>query len=119
VQFSGTRVNFANVEQLMLLPAGRYRLSGRVKAELRSPRGLWWHISCASGSKTELGHTGLVVGNLPWSDFAVEFDVPADGCPAQILQLQLPARIPSEKQIDGQVWYQSLKIDPSNGPASE
>jgi hypothetical protein len=119
VQFSGRRVDFANVEQLLLLPAGHYRLSGRVKAELRTPRGLWWHISCASSSKTELGHTGFVVGNLPWSDFAVEFAVPADGCPAQILQLQLPARIASEQQIDGQVWYQKLQIDPATAPASE
>lgn len=119
VQFSGTRVDFANVEQLVLLPAGRYRLSGRVKADLRTPRGLWWQISCASGSKAELGHTRLVVGNVPWSDFAVEFDVPADGCPAQILQLRLPARIASEKQIDGQVWYENLRIAPSGGPGGE
>ena len=119
VQFSGTRVDFANIEQLLLLPAGRYRLSGRVKADLRTPRGLWWDISCAGGARTELGHTGLVVGNLPWSDFALEFVVPADGCPAQTLQLQLPARIPSEKQIDGQVWYQNLQMGPANEAAGQ
>ena len=114
VQFSGARVDFANVEQLMLLPPGHYRLSGRVKADdLRTSRGLWWHVFCAAGPKTVLAHTDLVSGSLRWTDFSVEFDVPTDGCGSQKLQLQLPARIASEKRIEGQVWYQDLRITPA------
>jgi hypothetical protein len=113
VQFSGARVSFANVKQLMLLAAGDYTFSGRVKTEeLVTARGLWWKIFCASEPVKTLAHTELVAGTLPWSDFAINFQVPAADCGAQWLQLELPARIEPEKQIAGQVWYQQLRIVP-------
>jgi tetratricopeptide (TPR) repeat protein len=113
VEFSGARVRFANVKQLMLLPAGDYRLSGRVKtAELRTSRGLWWRIFCAAGSAKTLANTELVSGTMSWTDFTVKFQVPATDCGAQWLQLELPARIDAELRIEGQVWYQDLQISP-------
>ncbi len=114
VQFSGARVHFANVKQLMLLPPGSYTFSGRVKTEaLRTSRGLWWHIFCANKPTTSLAHTDLVVGTLPWTDFSARFEVPASDCKAQWLQLELPARIDPELKIEGQVWYQYLRITPT------
>ena len=86
IEFSGARVRFANVEQLLLLPAGHYRLSGKVKAEdLHTARGLWWQLYCHSGP--HLGHTGLVSGNTDWTDFSLDFDVPQKNCSAQLLRL--------------------------------
>ena len=118
VQFSGARVSFANVKQLMLLSAGDYTFRGRVKAEeLVTARGLWWKIFCADSVAKTLAHTELVSGTLPWSDFAVNFQVPAADCEAQWLQLELPARIEPEKKIAGQVWYQQLRIAPNPAPA--
>jgi hypothetical protein len=117
VQFSGARVRFANVKQLMLLSAGDYIFRGRVKTEtLLTSRGLWWHIFCASNPAESLANTQLVSGTMPWTDFAVKFQVPAD-CKAQWLQLELPARIDSEAKIEGEAWYQSLQITPT--PATE
>jgi hypothetical protein len=114
VEFSGSRVRFANVKQLMLLPAGDYSFSGRVKtAELRTARGLWWHIFCANGSGSTLANTELVSGTMPWTDFIVKFQVPATDCGAQWLQLELPARIEAEQRIEGQVWYQDLRVAPT------
>ncbi len=113
VQFSGARVSFANVKQLMLLPAGDYTFTGRVKSEgLLTSRGLWWHILCADKPANTLVHTDLVSGTLPWTDFDVKFQVSAKDCHAQWLQLELPARIESEKKIEGEVWYQNLRITP-------
>lgn len=113
VEFSGARVNFANVEQLLLLPPGHYRLSGMVMAnDLRTERGLWWHVFCAPAPQTELAHTELVSGSIPWTEFGVEFDVPANRCDAQTLQLTLPGRVPSERQIEGQIWYKDIRINP-------
>jgi hypothetical protein len=110
VQFSGARVDFAGVRQLLLLSPGRHEFSGKVKADdLQAARGLWWAVSCADGSKQDLGQTNLVFQTLPWTDFTMDFVVP-DGCPAQQLQLLLPARIPSEKRIEGQISYRSLRI---------
>ena len=111
VQFSGARVHFA-MKQLMLLPAGDYSFTGRVKTEqLVTSRGLWWRIGCANGSQT-LANTELVSGTMPWTEFKVDFQVPVTGCEAQGLQLELPARIDPELQIEGQVWYQNLQIMP-------
>jgi tetratricopeptide (TPR) repeat protein len=113
VEFSGARVRFANVKQLMLLPVGDYSFSGRVKtAELRTSRGLWWRIFCANASTTTLASTELVSGTMPWTDFTVKFKVPAADCGAQWVQLELPARIDAELGIEGQVWYQNLRITP-------
>ena len=114
VEFSGARVRFANVKQLMLLPGGDYRFRGWVKTtELNTSRGLWWHIFCANAAAETLATTELVSGTMPWTDFTVKFQVPATGCGAQWLQLELPARIKSESRIEGQVWYQDLRITPT------
>jgi hypothetical protein len=119
VEFSGARVRFANVKQLMLLPTGDYSLSGKVKtAELRTVRGLWWRIFCANASTSTLANTELVSGTMAWTDFTVKFQVPTTDCGAQWLQLELPARIDPELRIEGQVWYQDLRITPSSGTAA-
>jgi hypothetical protein len=111
VEFSGTRIEPIQVGQLMLLAPGSYRLSGRVRAQdLRTERGLWWSVSCAGKTPKPLGHTELVSGNLPWSEFEMDFQVPATGCPAQRLRLELPARIVSETKIEGEVWYRGFRI---------
>ena len=114
VEFSGGRVAFANVKQLMMLPSGNYIFRGKVKTkELRTSRGLWWHIFCANTSTVTLAHSDLFSGTIPWTDFVVRFEVPAADCKAQWLQLELPARIGPEFIIEGQVWYQDLRIAPN------
>jgi hypothetical protein len=118
VEFSGARVRFANVKQLLLLPAGDYTFSGKVKtAELRTSRGLWWRIFCANASASTLANTELVSGTMPRTDFTVKFQVPATDCEAQWLQLELPARVEAELRVEGQVWYQDLRITPSQAAA--
>jgi hypothetical protein len=54
---------------------------------------------------------------MPWTDFMVKFQVPATECGAQWLQLELPARIDPEFGIEGRVWYQDLRITPSQAAA--
>jgi len=111
VEFSGARLNFANVRQVVLLPPGEYVFLGKVKTErLAGPRGLWWNILCAGNSPQSIARTELAIGTAPWTDFSINFTVPSAGCKAQILQLELPARIPSERLLEGQVWYQQLQI---------
>ena len=113
VEFAGSRVRFANVKQLMLLPPGDYSFSGKVKTtELRTVRGLWWRMFCADSEST-IANTELVSGTMAWSEFSVQFRVPTTGCDAQWLQLELPARIEPEQRIEGEVWYQDLQITPA------
>jgi hypothetical protein len=120
VEFVGRRIGGPKiVKQLMMLPAGDYSLSGKVKAaELRTVRGLWWRIFCANASANTLANTELVSGTMPWTDFAVKFKVPATDCGALWLQLELPARIEPELRIEGQVWYQDLRVTPAPTPSA-
>jgi hypothetical protein len=54
----------------------------------------------------------LVAADRPWTDFAADFSVPAQGCAAQWLRLEIPARVGSETKLEGQVWYRDLRIGP-------
>ena len=93
IQFSGARVGTDLVTQLMRLPPGTYRLTGKLKADLRTQRGLWWRISCANILKVSvspqiltLSQSPLIDGRAPWRPFGVNFTVPEAGCPAQWLR---------------------------------
>jgi hypothetical protein len=111
-EFSGART-YPRVQQLMLLPAGKYVFKGEVEAEgLRAARGLWWRIYCADSPNDNLTHTDLVSSDRPRQPFENAFEVPASGCSAQWLQLEIPARIAPEYEIEGQVSYRLLSIEP-------
>jgi hypothetical protein len=118
VEFSGARVNFQNVFQMLLLPPGDYHLSGLVRAQdLQTSRGLWWRILCAEPPKTTLAHTVLVSATTDWTRFGIDFRVPRNGCEAQWLLLELPARTDAEQQIAGEIWYRDLRITAGAAPA--
>ena len=55
---------------------------------------------------------------MPWTDFMVKFQVSATDCGAQWLQLELLARIDPELRIEGQVWYQDLRITPTHATSA-
>ena len=113
VEFSGARVDFHNVRHLLVLPPGRYQLTGEVEATgLHSERGLWWRVYCHDHPEVSLGHSDLVAESAPWHGFAMAFDVPADKCQVQVLQLELPARVALERVIGGVVSYRGLSVAP-------
>jgi hypothetical protein len=113
IEFSGARVDFKNVSHLLVLPAGSYRLSGEVEAEeLHTERGLWWRVFCLGHPDASLGETELVASSTPWRPFDLTFQIPAESCPAQVLQLELPARVALEKRIEGVVSYRNMAVSP-------
>jgi hypothetical protein len=115
VDFAGANVSFASAKQLMVLPAGDYTFTGQVRTEeLTTSRGLWWRIFCARDPAETLAHSELVSGTMPWTYFAVKFHV-AEDCRGQWLELELPARVESERKIAGQVWYRDLQIMAKGG----
>jgi tetratricopeptide (TPR) repeat protein len=111
LQFSGARVANFTVGQFILLKPGAYRFTGHVLAQpLRTERGLAWEISCAESPPNVLGRTNLIATSTPRTEFSTDFVVPEAGCRGQWLKLTLPARTASERQIEGQVWYDDLQI---------
>ena len=111
VQFGKGRVPFKHVQKLMVLPPGAYELSGNaMAADLRNERGLQWSLACAEGQRQVLASTVRITGTVR-AEIATPFSVPANGCRAQWLQLELAARIAPEQDVDGgTAWYDSLQI---------
>lgn len=110
VAFEDRRVPFAHVRQLLALPPGSYRLSGEVRTEnLRTERGLVWTVECAGSGGQHLVDSPPFRGHGGWREFSADFVVP-DGCGGQWLILRLPARIPAEQRIGGQVWFDEIRV---------
>ena len=76
---------------------------------LRSARGLVWTIRCADDQRV-VAQTDPVLGHTPWREFSTAFQLPAQGCAGQWLQLSVPARIRAEQRIGGRAWFDDLRI---------
>lgn len=113
LRFGGARVVEIGVAQTLLLPPGGYRVLGQVRAQdFGSAGGLEWRVYCltkpsrlvaAASVAPERGHD--------WSDFALDLDVPGDGCPAQLLQLATRAHGAAEQAFSGTVWFDNFRIE--------
>jgi hypothetical protein len=111
VAFEDRRVPFSHVRQMLALPPGRYRLTGRARPEnLRTDRGLAWTVACANPEATLLGETEPLRGHGDWRELSLDFEVPAEGCGGQWLALIVRARIPAEQRIGGVAWFDSMRI---------
>jgi len=112
VQFFRGRVPFRNVTKLLVLPPGRYVFTGRERADdLQTERGMAWKIACAGPDGETLATTQPLKGRTGWQDFETTFTVPAGGCQAQWLRLELDARVALEEDVaGGAVWYDNLAV---------
>lgn len=109
VRFLDQRVPFEHVQQRLLLPQGRYRLSGEARAEsLRARRGLVWEVRCDDRNEP-LANGPALSGSQSWHEWSVEFVVPRD-CPSQWLTLRLLAWGPSEQMVGGVAAFDGLGI---------
>ncbi len=110
VRFLDQRVPFQHVQQRLLLPAGRFRLSGEGRADgLRARRGLRWDLRCDERSEV-LAQGPLLAGTQAWQPWRVDFEVPG-GCPSQWLTLRLEAVGPSEQMVGGSATFDGLSIE--------
>jgi hypothetical protein len=110
VSFNGQRVRFQHVLQYLFLEAGRYQLQGRGRPDgLKTERGLRWRVRCV-GAATFLAESEPFVGSDDWRSFAVDFTIPDQGCPAQLLRLELDGRVELEFEARGDAWFDDLAI---------
>jgi hypothetical protein len=111
ITFANTRVAYRNLTKLMILPPGEYALSGMAKADnLANDRGMTWRIGCANGDKSQIAQTNPIKGTLAWTTFATTFSVPATGCDAQWLTLEIASNIGLEQEIGGEIWYDDMAV---------
>ena len=84
----------ALARQLVVLPAGRYRLSMRLLPGASQPQALSWAVTCV-GSQTALDRAALNVA----ATNGLVFDVPAN-CPAQYVDLAgTSADLPQQSDV--------------------
>jgi hypothetical protein len=116
VDFAYGRVDYHNVYQLVMLVPGTYEFKGQYKGQLLGPRGLKWRIVCASGPTIE--ESPMIIGMMPsWRTVAFTFTVPAQGCRAQYVQLDLDARMASEQLVSGSMLFDELQISRVANPS--
>ena len=104
------RVEFRGVTQTIMLPPGDYVFKGSFMGEIHGPRGVQWSARCMDGRAT-LGQSKMILGSFPdWRTFEFPLIVPENGCSAQIIELKLAARSPSEKLAFGAIWFDDFSI---------
>jgi len=113
VLFRGPRVAYRHLYQYTLLTPGRYSMHGRVRPEsLETERGVQWGIYCLDkGTETPLAASARFVGTDQWHHFAFQFNIPAAGCPAQVVRLELAGRVALEFEAKGGIWFDDLAVD--------
>ena len=97
------------------LPAGSYRLSGRVLVEPGQTGDLFsWRVSCVAQPDTPIVEARQTPGAPGWRPFSANFQV-GQGCPAQWLRLEGLAHNGFEP---AEAWYRGLAIQPTTGKVS-
>ena len=113
VDFQYGRVEFHSVTELVMLAPGAYEFKGQYKGKLVGPRGLKWRVACVGGaaSAAPLGESPMIIGMTPtWRAVAFNFTVPAKDCKAQMVGLDLEARMASEQLVSGSMLFDELEI---------
>lgn len=109
--FAQGRVEFRGVAQLIMLSPGNYQFKGTYRGQLTGRRGLAWRVTCAGAGKGPIGESPMIVGSAPvWKDIEFSFTVPETDCRAQLLRLELDARMASEQLVTGSIWHDELRI---------
>lgn len=112
IEYGEGRAGQHSVAEAVKLNAGAYRAVGQYRGELFGRRGLRWRMVCIDTHKA-IGESEMAQGVVSdWKRFEFEFVVPPQGCPLQVLRLELDARSPSEWMVSGRMWYADLKIEP-------
>ena len=103
------------LRQLVVLPPGGYRLSGRMlDAGDGGSAGFAWRVICF-GAADPLAKAPSPAGAAgQWHTFSADFVVPASNCPAQLLDLAVDR---GDIQKDITLWYDDLAIAPVAGVA--
>lgn len=104
--------NTVAAEQLITLPPGIYRLSGRALVEPGQTGDLFfWRVSCVAQADTPIAEARQSAAGAGWRAFSAEFQV-GQGCPAQWLRLEGLAHNGFEP---AEAWYRALAVQPLTG----
>jgi hypothetical protein len=113
VSYNGKRQQGSPIAQYLMLPAGRYVLSGFGRpSALGGGRGVQWTLRCAgaAGAQGEtIAASERFVGSSEWRRFVVDVVVP-DSCRGQLLQLEPVGIEEGPAFATGAVWFDDLML---------
>jgi hypothetical protein len=108
------------IAQTLVLPPGLYSLRGSFFTEkFRSKRGVNWRVYCLGDDKVAISTDNPLYSSEVWEDFLISFKVPQSNCAAQIVILELIIKVPSDRKVGGNLWFDDLVISPSLGDFAE
>jgi hypothetical protein len=111
LHFIGRPVARGNLSQALLLAPGPFRLSLRARSDfLRSEHGLQWIVRCNGGPG--IAELDVPDGSVGWRVLAVDFEVPAERCAGQWLELRNPAVSGTAQKVSGDLWIDDVAITP-------
>jgi tetratricopeptide (TPR) repeat protein len=111
VSFRGLRVQFRHLHQYLMLPPGEFYLHGRARPDnLQAEQGMQWALYCV-GTKEPVALSDRFRGSSPWTRFRTGFSVPAEGCPVQMLRLELAGTVRLDFDANGTIWFDDLGIE--------
>jgi hypothetical protein len=124
VRLGDGRVKFPQVEQILLLPRGRYRLEGKLQGKVSGTRGLRWRLHClygVNGGQRIVGETEMLFGQTDeWRVFSFEAEIPqTSDCAGQVLRLVHDSRSDSEELVSGEVWFNDLSLERLSSEAAQ
>lgn len=112
VALDGQRLRFEHLYQYLMLDPGKYFLRGRVRLDsLQSEKGLQWVVRCNPSPAEPLGKSEYFVGTDQWKHFSSNFEVPEEGCPVQVLRLELGGRSTLDFIAEGSIWFDDMEIE--------
>jgi hypothetical protein len=92
-------------QQLLVLAPGRYRLAWRER-DSGSPR-LAWRVRCAGQTQSVADAALAGAAGAAWTVRAMTFDIPAQACAAQWLEL---IALPGERRAEVEAWYAQMTL---------
>lgn len=111
IHFRGTETRFKHVYQYTLLPPGAYHFSAKERTGLLEGRGrLRWTIYCANNTDKIIGNSELLLMSKEWREIDFSFEVPEDGCRAQLVRLETVGKHPFDHKLMGSIWFDRLAI---------
>jgi hypothetical protein len=112
VSYNGKRQTANPIAQYLVLPPGRYELSGLGRSDgMRAGRGVHWTVRCVEDAKpgAVLANSERFLGSSEWRAFSFELTVAAE-CRGQILQLEPVGVEESAAYLTGAAWFDDLAL---------
>lgn len=92
------------VRQLLVLPPGDYRLTGRYRT--RAGGRMSWQLIC-QGPPGKVAEMPVPDGGDGWQPFRLDFTVPAEGCAGQSLVLE---GSPAQLDVPAEAWFDDIAV---------